>query len=131
MGFVPSTISFSDLDLVSAVVECLSRETAKTVIPKYYESTLKVRYSRESANAEMIDILHYNYGGAFALAWSYYVEGFFFNPIIDSVTSNQDNFASYYRSYENSAQVALADLITAHENVREELEKQYSGGTGK
>lgn len=131
MGFIPSTISFGDLDLVSAVVECLSRETAKTVIPKYYESTLKVRYSRESANAEMIDILHYNYGGAFALAWSYYVEGFFFNPIIDSVTSNQDNFASYYRSYENSAHVALADLITAHENVREELEKQYSGGTGK
>ncbi len=131
MGFVPSTLSFGDLDLVSAVVECLCKETAETVIPKYYESTLKVRYSRESANAEMIDILHYNYGGAFALAWSYYVEGFFFNPIIDSVTSNQDNFASYYRSYENSAQVALADLIAAHETVREELEKQYSGGTEK
>ncbi len=127
IGFIPSTISFSDLNLVSAVVESLCKESAETVIPKYYESTLKVRYSRESANAEMIDILHYNYGSSFALAWNHEVEGIFFEGILQSVMTNNDTFASYYRSYENSANTKLDELIAAHETVREELEAQYSG----
>ncbi|MBR5253353.1 MAG: hypothetical protein IKV39_05705 [Clostridia bacterium] len=112
VGFIPASVSYSEFDLVSAVIEALTKESANTVIPKYYESTLKVRYARESANAEMIQLIHDNYGNAFPLAWDYSLESFIMGSISQTIKNGAGTYASYYRSYENSAQSTLSDLIT-------------------
>ncbi len=111
VGFIPATVSFSELDLVSAVIEALTIESANTVIPKYYESTLKIRYARESANAEMIQLIHDHYGNAFPLAWDYSLENFLMGSISQTIKNGAGTYASYYRSYENSAQETLNDLV--------------------
>lgn len=132
VGFIPSTVSFSNLEVVSAVIESLCRESSKTVIPKYYESTLKIRYARESANAEMIQLIRDHYDSAFALAWNLKVNdyNFFMESMLYSVMNNDNTFASHYRMYESGALSLLEDWIIDHEFVRESLEQQYAG-TGK
>ncbi len=127
VGFIPSTVSYNNLQVASAVIESLNRETEKTVIPKYYESTLKIRYARESANAEMIQLIHDHYGAAFPLAWDVAVDGFLLHGVYESVYTNTNTFASYCRMYEGPAQTVLSDLIFEQELVIEEVERQYYG----
>ncbi len=127
VGFIPSTITYANLQVASAVIESLNRESEKTVIPKYYESTLKIRYARESANAEMIQLIHDHYGSAFALAWDIAVEGYMMGSIFNTVYKNSNTFASYCRMYEGPAQTALSNLIFEQELVIEEVERQYYG----
>ncbi len=126
MGFIPSTVSFSTLDFISAVLEKMSQETEEIVIPKYYESTLKIRYARESANAEMIQLIHDTHGNTFPLIWSLGDNGSIFTMgFYNSISKNQSVFASFYRSGENSAKTMLDDLIAKDREVREDMEYQF------
>lgn len=46
-----------DTDSTSAVLECLSYEYYKNVIPAYYETTMKVKYSSDNETANMLDFI--------------------------------------------------------------------------
>ncbi|MBE6617601.1 MAG: hypothetical protein E7627_06665 [Ruminococcaceae bacterium] len=128
VGYIPATMSFGDLEFVSAVVEYLNQMTAEIVMPKYYESTLKIRYARESKNADMIQLIHDSYGNVFPLVWGVPEEqNIFTTGIFQSVFQNDSVFASYYRSSETSALSALEDYITDYEEIRADLESQYAG----
>ncbi len=129
VGYIPSNIAFQNLSYVSAVVEYLSKLTQDIVMQKYYESTLKIRYARESANAEMIQLIHDTYGNAFTLAWNFGGDSdninIFSTGFYNSISKNQNVFASFYRSYENSAKSELAKTIADDKMIREEMLAEY------
>ncbi len=125
IGFIPATLSIENLQVASAVIEALSRETVNTVIPDYYESTLKIRYARESANAEMLELIHDHYNSAFVVAWTVSVNNYFLEGIYSSVYQNSNTFTSYCRMYESAAQETLRELIFNQELVIEQMEDQY------
>jgi hypothetical protein len=127
VGFIPSNVAFQNMPFVSAVIEYLSQISADTVMQDYYEWTLKIRYARESANAEMIQLIHDTYGNAFTLVWSLGEGGNIFNTgLYNSISKNQSVFASFYRSIENSAKNQLASLIADDEIVREQMQREYA-----
>ena len=127
VGYIPSTISFANLRFVSAVVEYLSQMTSEIVMPKYYESTLKVRYSKNPDNARMIQIIHDHYGNAFPFVWDVGDKNIFTTGIYESVYKNNPSVASIYRSFESSAQSDLEDYISDYEYISWQLEQQYAG----
>ena len=51
----PSTIAKPEI--AGAVMEAMACETRNTVIPAYYESALKNKYSRDTDTAEMLDLM--------------------------------------------------------------------------
>ena len=51
----PTTIA--NVELAGAVMESMACETRNTVIPAYYESALKNKYSRDPDTAEMLDLI--------------------------------------------------------------------------
>lgn len=113
IGLIPVTVAPDDLDFISAVVEVLCRETYKSVLPVYYESSLKMKYTRDDTSAQMIDIIHDNIGNTFPLAYNPSV-----NSIFLSGTFNEDNigvgkkdFASAYAKRENVAIEKLDKII--------------------
>lgn len=127
VGFIPSTLSFNELDYVSAVIEYLNQMSAETVIPKYYESTLKVRYARESANADMIELIRTSAGNIFPYIWDLGQDNNIFTTgVYLSVKDNSSQFASHYRSFESTAQTELQDYIEMYENVKSDIESQYA-----
>ena len=101
--------------------------TSEIVMPKYYESTLKVRYSKNPDNARMIQLIHDHYGNAFPFVWDLGDRNIFTNGIYESVYKNTPSFASHYRSFEASAQGDLEDYIYDYEDIRYQLEQQYAG----
>ena len=71
-----------------------------------------VKYSRDDYSSQMIDIIHGNIGGSFALAYSYNCDNIFQSATINApVFYNSNNFASNYAKYEAAAQAKLDKLV--------------------
>jgi hypothetical protein len=67
---VCSNLSADRAAMVSAVLEVLSAESYKQVIPVYYGTILKGQYSREQADAEMYDLILKSFAFTFGFAYS-------------------------------------------------------------
>ena len=65
-----SNLSPERAAMVSAVLELLSAESYKQVVPVYYETVLKGHYSRDAADAEMYDRILDTFVFSFGFAWS-------------------------------------------------------------
>ena len=121
LGFIPIATPYEDLSFVSAVIEVLCRETYKQVLPAYYESSLKVKYTRDNTAAQMIDIIHDHYGNGFALAWSNGLSGYLLNATFCAcIENNSIDFASKNKSLEKVANKQLEKIIDKIVKLEEE-----------
>ncbi len=50
-------VTCADIDRAGAVIEAIAAVNHGTVIPVYFETALKVKYSRDNASAEMYDLI--------------------------------------------------------------------------
>ncbi len=110
IGLMPVTMPEDRLSFVSAVLEVLSRESSKSVLPAYYENSLKIKYTRDTESARMIDIIHDGLGNSFALAWHQSLNTFL-QSIIHSAAMNENTFASKYSSSEKVLTKRLEKMI--------------------
>lgn len=111
LGFIPITVPEDRIDFVTTVIEVLCRETYKQVLPVYYESSLKVKYTRDSSSAQMIDIIHDNFGNAFALAYASYVGDFLEATYASPIMNNDGTFSSKAKAMNKVAEKTLQSLI--------------------
>ncbi len=115
IGLIPVTMPESNLSFVSACLEVLSRESHKNVLPLYYENSLKVKYTRDTESAAMIDLIHDGLGNSFALAWHQPLNTFL-QSLIHASVMTENSFASNYASVEKTLQKKLEQLIESYAN---------------
>ena len=117
VGVIPMTCA--DLDTVSAVLEALCRETGETVLPAYYETALKIKYSRDDSTSQMLDIIRDGVSCVFPLAYGNYCENVpLFHAFTDPLQNKSVDFVSNWEKWEAKAQAkldALWDAFTAIE----------------
>lgn len=111
LGFIPSSVAVDRLGFISTVVEVLCRETYTQVLPTYYESSLKVKYSRDQSSAQMLDIIHDNFDNGFALAYSNGLGGIFLATISDATDPSSAGFATLVKSKGKATQKILDKRI--------------------
>lgn len=110
IGMIP--ITNSKFDNTCLVLEVLNRETQKTILPAYYETALKVKYTRDELSAQMIDIIHDHIGGSFALAFNNACSDIFLkSTFYNALNENTRDFASRYAKVEKSGQTKLDALV--------------------
>ncbi|MBQ8642723.1 MAG: hypothetical protein IJ480_10975 [Clostridia bacterium] len=117
IGLIPLTVAPEDLDYISAVVEVLCRETYRSVLPVYYESSLKMKYTRDDTSAQMIDIVHDNIGNSFPMAYNPSLNEIFLSGTFstDNVGAGKKDFASAYAKREPAAITNLEKIIADFE----------------
>ena len=77
MTYIPVTVD--DPALIGRVLESLAYYSRRIVVPAYYETALKERYSRDENTKEMLDIIRlgavlpFEYAYSTALEWPHYV----------------------------------------------------------
>ncbi len=109
VGGIPTTCQ--KLDTVSAVLEVLSRETKKTVMPAYYEEALKVKYARDDTSSQMLDIIRSSITGGFHTAYNNYFDGVLLDHTFSSpLRENKTTFASSYAKRAKKANAKLEEL---------------------
>ena len=110
-----SNLSDSRAAMVSAVLELLSAESYKQVLPVYYETVLKGHYSREQADAEMYDLILesavFSFGFAYSTSSIGGISGIFRRLQLDYDIQN------YIDSNKDVWEQKLTDLLLALEEV--------------
>lgn len=109
-GAVPVTAD--DLDMISAVAESMAYEGYKSVTPAYYETALKLKYTRGEdldTESKIIDLITQGARTDFLFMNRLGGLGDIFAKIS---ASEQNNFASLYASGELAAKGKLLDLIS-------------------
>ena len=101
--------------MVSAVLEVLSAESYKQVLPAYYETVLKGHYSREQADAEMYDLILGSFVFSFGFAYSTHNLGAIGSIFRDlSPTFDMQN---HIDSNKETWNMKLSELLSALEAV--------------
>ncbi len=112
---VCSNLSDSRAEMVSAVLEVLSAESYKQVIPVYYGTILQGQYSREQADAEMYDRILDSFVFSFGFAYSSLSLGGL-GAIFRDLTPSFD-IQNHIDSNKDSWNAKLDDLLLALEAV--------------
>jgi len=115
-------ITSMKVELTTSMLEALASESYRTVTPVYYEMALKVKYVRDDMSAIMIDLIRDGVISDFVIDFGDAVRtngtAITYN-FRDLIINRSTAYASTLKSYENSWQTALDELL-------EELEKHSS-----
>ncbi len=112
IGSIPS--ASQNLDKIGAVLEVLSSETYKTVMPAWYETSLKIKYSRDNIAAQIIDLIHDSTTTNFIYAYSNPLSGT--GQIMrEMVANNNTDYASAVARKEKVSKKSLDKVIAAYE----------------
>lgn len=114
------TTAIDDMDFISAVLEVLCRETGKTVMPQYYEVSLKIKYSDDPQAGAMIDIIHDNFRNVFPLAYDTSLGEPVKTVIYTTIAAKSYNVASKLAKVENTCKKQVNKLITQFEKHMDE-----------
>ena len=111
-GAVPGTSL--NLDMVGAVIEALSSETYRTVLPTYYETALKIKYSRDDQTSQIVDIIHNASYTDFLYAYSSSLSSI--GVIMrELVAGNSTDYMSKVSKKQRSVDKCLNKIITTFE----------------
>jgi hypothetical protein len=94
-------VSCSDPERTSIIVEALNAESYKQVIPAYYETALKVKYTRDEESVRVLDIVLAGRTFDFGYVYDGWQGVAFLMQNLTSTKSN--NYASAYARLEKSA----------------------------
>lgn len=103
-------------DIAGAVLEVLSEESYKSVMPAYYETSLKIKYVEGDDEAEMIDYLRDSCYTDFVYMYSPVLSGIGV-AMRSTVTSNSTGYISTTTPMQDSALIQLQDLIDLYLNI--------------
>ncbi|MBQ3636926.1 MAG: hypothetical protein II953_01060 [Clostridia bacterium] len=112
IGSIPS--ASLNLDKIGAVLEVLSSETWRIVMPAWYETSLKIKYSRDNIAAQIIDLIHDSTTTNFIYAYSNPLSGT--GQIMrEMVANNNTDYASAVARKEKVSKKSLDRVIAAYE----------------
>ena len=110
---VPKTVK--DTAFVGKIVEALSAETWKTVVPTFYEIALKTRYLRDSESKEVLDIVIN--GRVFDFGYIYDgFQGFSFT-LQRMIAAGNNNFESQYTRVHSGARYRYKSIVKAFAKI--------------
>lgn len=102
-------VTCADIELAGAVLEASAAENYRSVMPAYFETALKVKYTRDNEAAQVLDTILAGVRCDFA----------FFTDIMNLIRSllaeKVTDFASYYAKKENGYQNQIDKLLMSFE----------------
>ncbi len=112
---IPSSLSAETLPGVCATMEAMASGSYNNVTPAYYESALKVKYTRDEVAGEMIDLIRENVTTDFAFAYSHSV-----NDIAWYFRNNyKGGSAQLKRTVKSNSDVWAGSISTIVEGLKE------------
>ena len=103
-----------NLDMAGAVIEALSAESYRQVIPAYYDTALKVKYSRDDYSSQIIDLVRETSYTDFLYAYSASLNGIGV-MMRTLVERNSSDYMSLVEKQTKAVNRALEKLVKAYE----------------
>jgi len=115
---IPVTTDESRLDLCGAVLESLSIEAYRTVIPAWYEVALKSKHADTERDADMIDLIYNTIDTSFIMiADKLLGTGSFFFTMLVSSKKTPGEFASYYEKQASKLEKSWNSMLDSYASL--------------
>lgn len=116
-GAIPVSAPADKLDAICAAMEALCAQSYRTVIPAWYDTALKVKYSDGKADAQMVDIIYEHISSSFIMMADKElgIGSIFTNAVYGS--GNDGAFVSYYESQESQIEKKLERCIEDYKKL--------------
>lgn len=111
---MPITTPEERVDMNTAVLECMASEGRRLLLPAYYESALKNKYTRDEMSVKMLDIIHDGATTDFVAVYSVSLDGIG-ACMRQLIGYDEPNFVSWYKMKENRVLSNMAKLFKAFE----------------
>lgn len=95
-----------DAQMSAAVLECFASESYRKVSPAYFETALKVKYSRDDETSQMFDLIKSSVTFSFATSFTMAI-GDPQNTFKGKIAALDENWASYMATWEPTSQEML------------------------
>ena len=102
-------VTNSNLERTSVIIEALAAESHNTLIPAYYETAIKSKYTRDTVSAEMLDLIRDSVSYDLGI---YYNWGGLSGRFCYLVYNGGDGFASMYAGNESAAENEMMKFIS-------------------
>ena len=109
----PKSASQESLDRTSVILEAMSCESLKTVVPVYYELMVKTKLTRDTESAEIIDLIFEN--RVFDFADNLWVGELRDGPLNSMFAAKNSNIVSMTESMENIINTKRDKMVEAFE----------------
>lgn len=106
-------VTNTDLSRTGTILDALSYESTKSVLPVYYNKAISQKGLRDDDSIEMLSII--NSSRMCDMGLFYGVTSEFFNSLISMVTDGENKTASTIATYSNSINEKLAELVEFYE----------------
>lgn len=111
IGAVPTTVSMENLSMLSAYLQAMTEYSAKYVMPEYYETALKVKYSQDQQSARMLNIIRESINDPCDIAYNGLLKNIVTDPVTNSSSKGTNVYASSVEQKMKSATAAWEALI--------------------
>ncbi len=98
---------------MSTVLEVLNRESAKTLVPVYYEQCLKLQYVRDPNASEMVELIHDGIAGSFILGYNNATGNVMLN-VFGQAMSEDRTFEAAFKKYERTARNNVNKMVQTY-----------------
>ena len=106
------SVASQNLDMMGAVLEVLGVESYRTVTPAWYETVLKVKYTRDDISAQIIDLINETATTNFIYAYNFAINGLG-NVYRDLVTAGSSDYVSTVEKKLSAGETKLNAIIEA------------------
>lgn len=112
IGAIPTTCP--DPDKICTVLEALCSMSHNTTMKTYFESAMKVKYARDEASSQMIDLLHNSITQSFCYAFASQINDYheIFRSLFDS---GKATYTTQYAKKQKAIAKLYDKMITAYE----------------
>lgn len=104
----------ADTSRTGMIIEALSAEGYKQLIPVYYEVALKAKYLRDEDSTKMLDLITKARTISFSYCYDNYTAGLGFGNCFQS--DYADSFATFYAGRENLVKARIEEVTEAFKN---------------
>jgi len=112
-GSVAIPVTVDNTERAGIIIEALTAESKYTLLPAYYDISLKTKFARDDESSEMLDIIFANriYDVGQLFGWGN-GEGFF-----HQLSQNKNTLASYWEKTAPKMQAALEKTMNAFDSL--------------
>ena len=103
-------VTANDANMSAAVLECFASESYRQVSPAYFETALKVKYSRDDETSQMFDLIKSSVTFSFATSFTMAI-GDPQNMFKQRVADLKDDWSSYMATWKPEAETKLAKAL--------------------
>ncbi|MHC1696072.1 MAG: ABC transporter substrate-binding protein [Eubacteriales bacterium] len=110
-------VDVKDANVSALMLEALTAESYRTVIPAYYDQALKNKFSRDDESEEMMDIARDNLVFNFGYMHCSDIDGMPALKLRELMTAKNKNFTSMYEANSKKFDTSLTKIVEMYQSI--------------